>query len=371
MLELVKRYTQLFGPSGAEDQVIAAFVQDMLKCGLSPEVDPLGNVIVPIKPPEPGYPLIMISAHLDEIGVVIRSITSDGFLRVHRVGGVHDRVVPGQRFVFLSDNGTMVDGVAGVKSKHASDAAELNQASNLDEVHIDVLASSQEDVEALGLRVGCLGTFAPTFTSHGDRICSKALDDRSAVAVLVHLAQTLSRKDFHCGVTLLATVQEEFSIRGGVPAALAVQPDIALCLDIALATDTPEMRGAGQINVGGGVVLSGFSKAAGNGIIPNPLLVRFARQTAEQRGIPVMFGVMQGGLTDGSFMQYAGRGIPVLDLGFATRYTHTAVEICSLSDLEALAALCEAMIRDVPAGFDLGRGSNALHLDRQLELSDA
>ena len=84
-----------------------------------------------------------------------------------------------------------------------------------------------------------------------------------------------------------------------------------------------------------------------------------------------MFGVMQGGLTDGSFMQYAGRGIPVLDLGFATRYTHTAVEICSLSDLEALAALCEAMIRDVPAGFDLTRGGNALQPDRQLELSDA
>ena len=360
MLELVERYTQLFGPSGAEDRVIAAFVQDMHDCHLKPEVDPLGNVIVRVKAPDPGYPHIMICAHLDEIGVVIRSITPDGFLQVHRVGGMHDRVVPGQRFVFLSDTGELIGGVGGVKSKHASSAQELSHAGSLDEVYIDVMAGSASDVEALGLRVGCLGTFAPSFTVQGDRICSKALDNRAAIAVLVSLAQTLQKQDFRCGLTLLATVQEEFSIRGGVPAAEAVRPDLALCLDIALATDTPDMRGLGEIRVGGGVVLSGFSRAAANGIIPNPSLMRYARNTAAAQHLPVTFGVMQGGLTDGSFMQYTGRGIPFLDLGFATRYTHTAVEVCSLSDLQDLTKLCEAMVRNVPEHFDLSRGAGAI-----------
>lgn len=367
MLELVQRYSQLFGPSGAEDRVIAAFVEDMCACGLEPRVDPLGNVIVPVRAPEPGYPHVMVSAHLDEIGVVIRAVTDDGFLRVHRVGGVHDRVVPGQRFVFLADSGQLIDGVAGVKAKHASDAQELSQASSVDDVYIDVLTRSAADVEALGLRVGCLGTFAASFTVRNDLICGKALDDRAAVAVLIDLARRLKRGDFRAGLTIVATVQEEFSIRGGVPAAAAVQPDLALCLDIALATDTPEMRGSGQLPLGGGAVLSGFSRAAVNGIIPNPKLVRYARTTAARHDIPVMFGVMQGGLTDGSFMQYAGRGIPFLDLGFATRYTHTPVETCSLRDLDALANLCEAIIREAPQHLDLKRGEQGAPNEQRTE----
>ncbi|AFZ69402.1 M42 family metallopeptidase [Deinococcus peraridilitoris] len=356
MLEIVQHYSQLFGPSGAEDRVITAFVNDMRACGLSPRVDALGNVIVPVREPDPGYPHIMVSAHLDEIGVVIRAVTPDGFLRVHRVGGMHDRVVPGQRFMFLADDGQLIEGIAGVKAKHASDANELTQATSIDDVYIDVLARSASDVAALGLRVGCLGTFTASFTTRGDLVCGKALDDRAAVAVLIQLARSLQDKNFQAGLTIVGTVQEEFSIRGGIPAAAVVQPDLALCLDIALATDTPDMRGAGDLPLGGGAVLGGFSRAAVNGIIPNPKLVKYARATASKHDIPIMFGVMQGGLTDGSFMQYTGEGIPFLDLGFSTRYTHTPVETCSLKDLEALARLCEAMIRDVPQQFDLTRG---------------
>ncbi len=356
MLELVERYSQLFGPSGAEDRVISAFAADMRACGFQPQVDVLGNVIVPVRPPDEGYPHFMVSAHLDEIGVVIRSISDDGFLRVHRVGGMHDRVIPGQHFVFLSDDGTLINGVAGVKAKHASDAQELSQAPNIDDVYIDVLARSAVEVHAMGLRVGCLGTFDAELMTRGDLVCGKALDDRAAVAVLVELGRRLKTGDFRAGLTIVGTVQEEFSIRGGVPAAAAVQPDVALCLDIALATDTPDMQGVGHLPLGGGAVLSGFSRAAVNGIIPNPKLVAYARTVAASHDIPVMFGVMQGGLTDGSFMQYAGRGIPVLDLGFATRYTHTPIETCSLSDLEALVRLCEAMIREAPRHFDLTRG---------------
>ena len=359
MLELVQRYSQLFGPSGAEDRVIAAFVEDMRACGLHPQIDALGNVIVPVRPPDEGYPHFMVSAHLDEIGVVIRAVTDDGFLRVHRVGGMHDRVVPGQRFVFLTDEGQLVGGVAGVKAKHASDAQELSRASGIDEIYLDVLARSAAEVHAMGLRVGCLGTFAADFTSRGDLVCGKALDDRAAVAVLVELGRRMLGRDFRAGLTIVGTVQEEFSIRGGVPAAAAVQPDVALCLDIALATDTPEMQGVGNLPLGGGAVLSGFSRAAVNGVIPNPKLVRYARTTAATHDIPVMFGVMQGGLTDASFMQYTGRGIPFLDLGFATRYTHTPVETCSLGDLAALARLCEAMIRGAPRPLDLRRGAVA------------
>lgn len=356
MLELVRRYTQIFGPSGREDQVITAFLEDMQQLGLEASVDPLGNVTVPLKPPEAHHPHILITAHLDEIGLVIRNITDDGFVQVHRIGGVHDRVVPGLRLVFQNDRNELVEAVAGVKSKHLSNSGDLNGNQSLDDLYFDLLVSSAEQVHQLGLHVGSIGAYSPSFSHHGDLVCSKALDNRAGMALLVQVARQLHAQDFPAGVTLLATVQEEFSVRGGVPAAARIPADFAICLDIALATDTPDLHGQGNIRVGQGAVLSGFSRASMAGIIPNPRLLAYARQVAEEQALPFSYGVMQGGLSDGSFMQYAGAGIPFIDVGFATRYTHTPVEVCSLTDLGVIARLVEAVVRRVPRDFNLSRG---------------
>ena len=353
----VLRYSRLFGPSGAEDDVIRTFVDDLRSLGLESSVDPLGNVSAVLTEAQPGYSHVMITAHLDEVGVVIRKIEADGYLRIHRVGGTNDRVVAGQRFAFLTTKGT-VEGVVGVKAKHVSSAAELSAAVMIDDAYVDIMAADKREAEALGIEVGTLGTFLAEPVIHNDFIRGKALDDRAGIAMLLETARRVLSEPPRAGVTLVATVQEEFSVRGGVPAARRVNPDLAFCLDIAIATDTPDLSYLGDVKLGGGPVITRFTRAVLNGIIPNPKLLRFVGSVAKTENIPVQYAVLQGGLTDGSFMQYEGNGIPTLDLGFATRYTHTPVETCHLRDLEQGVDLLYAVLKRLPEGFEVGRGSS-------------
>lgn len=351
----VARYSQLFGPSGEEDEVIRAFVIDLREVGIEAHTDKLGNVIVNLCKAHDGYPTVMISAHLDEIGFVVRKVEPNGYLRIHRVGGVHDLVIAGQTLLFHTEHG-VVEGAIGVKAKHVSNAEELRSAVTVDEAYVDIFMESDQEVRKLGLEVGTLGTFKGSFSERGSFIRGKAFDDRVGIAVLLELVRRMEKNRPPAGVVLVATVQEEFSVRGGVVAARSVQPDFALCLDIAVATDTPGSSELGDVALGAGPVITRFTRAALNGIIPNPKLRRFVAGTAASLKIPVQHAVLQGGLTDGSFMQYEGEGIPTLDLSFPTRYTHTPIETCHLQDVVQLAELVEGTVRALPKNLDLRRG---------------
>ena len=343
LADLVVRYSDLLGPSGEEDRVAAAFVQDVRALGLGAEVDAFANVAVPLGAMDPAKRTVMVSAHLDEVGFVVRRIERDGFLRLHRVGGTHDRVVAGQRLTFLGDEGP-IPGVVGVKSKHLSTTDELARSVGVDDAYVDVFATSAEEVREMGLSVGTLGVFDAEARVAGDRVSGKALDDRVGIAVLLGLAERLQGAQSPWNVVLLATAQEEFSVRGGVSAARRIDPDVALCVDVAIATDTPDSDGHGDVALGAGPVLTRFTRANLNGVIPNPRLRRFASGVAESAGIALQHGVLQGGLTDASFMQHVGRGIPSLDVSFPCRYTHTPVETASVHDIGRLTDWIEAML---------------------------
>ena len=349
------RYCDLLGPSGQEDLVARAFAEDMRSLGLEPEVDAFANVTVRLGPARGDRPTVAVTAHLDEIGFVVRKVEPNGFLRVHRVGGVHDRVIAGQRLVFLTDEG-LVSGVVGVKAKHLSSQDELSRSVGVDDAYVDVFAGSREEALRRGLRVGTLGVFDARARVESGMLCGKALDDRVGVALLVELARRLRGADLPWNTALLATAQEEFSVRGGVSAARRVDADVILCLDIAIATDTPDSADGGDVALGAGPVLSRFTRASLNGVIPHPKLRRFAESVAAERGIAVQDGVLQGGLTDASFMQHEGRGAAAIDLSFPTRYTHTPVETASLADIARLADWVEAVVRSLDGSPDLRRG---------------
>jgi putative aminopeptidase FrvX len=349
-------FSQLVGPSGAEDAVIRAFRERTKALGYESSVDPLGNVVVGVKEPEPGWPRIMVSAHLDEIGFVVRKIEAEGYLRVHRVGGIHDRVIAGQRLVFLAEDGSLIEGCVGVKGRHVSSDEEAGASVMVDDAYVDVMEASAEAVRARGLDVGSLGTYVGPFVSNGDLIRGKALDNRVGVALLLELSRRARSAEFRSGLTLVATVQEEFSVRGGVTAARAVDPDFAICLDIAIATDTPDSGHLGDMPLGGGAVITRFTHGTSNGIIPNPKLHRYAASVASAHDITFSYGTLQGGLTDASYMQYESRGVPTLDLSFPTRYAHSPVETCHMADVGAVADLTLSMVTDVSEEFSLSRG---------------
>ena len=351
----VIRYSNLWGPSGAEDEVIKAFVGDLERFGLQPHVDRLGNVITKISQAKVGFPTLVVSAHLDEVGFVVRKIDSDGFLRLHRVGGTHDRVIAGQRIRLRTDLGDVI-GAVGVKAKHVSSPDELRTVVSTDEAYVDILAADRNEVERLGVEVGTLAAFEAQAEAIGPFVRGKAMDNRAGIAILVAIARALAGKETDAGITLLATVQEEFNVRGGAPAMRQVNPDLAICIDIAIATDTPDLRALGDVNLGAGPVVTRFTRANLNGIIPNPKLRRLVRDTARLLDIPIQNGVLQGGLTDGSFMQLEGAGIPTLDLSFPTRYTHTPIETCHVADLQAVADLTTSFASSLPRDLDLSRG---------------
>jgi putative aminopeptidase FrvX len=351
----VARYADLVAPSGEEDAAIRTFVEDLDDLGARCEVDTFGNVTAALGRRRDDLPTVMVSAHLDEIGFVVRKIERDGFLRVHRVGGVHDRVVAGQRIVLLGEDG-LVAGVVGVKAKHASGPEELARSVGVDDAYVDVHATGSDEVRAMGIEVGTLGTFDATARRVGTRVSGKALDDRAGVAVLVELAERLRGTEPPANVVLLGTVQEEFAVRGGVSAARRIDPDVALCIDVAIAHDTPDLRDLGETSLGAGPVLTRFTRATLAGLVPHPTLRRFAARVAETHGVPLQHAALQGGLTDASNMQHEGRGIPSLDVSFPTRYTHTPVETIDLVDLTRLAQWIEGMLDTLDELPDLARG---------------
>lgn len=351
----VARFSDLHGPSGEEDAVVGAFLDDLRRYDLAGAVDTFGNVTARLGAYDPNKPTVAVTAHLDEVGFVVRKIEPEGFLRVHRVGGTHDQVVAGQRIVLLGDDGP-VPGVVGVKAKHLNTAEELSRSVGVDDAYIDVSAESASDVRGAGIEVGTLGTFDADARLRGTRMTGKAFDDRAGVAVLVELAERLHDASLPWNVVLLATVQEEFSVRGGVSAARRADPDLILCIDVAIAHDTPDLRDHGDTRLGAGPVVTRFTRAMLNGIVPHPKLRRFAASVAAERGIALQHAVLQGGLTDASNMQHVGRGAPALDVSFPTRYTHTPVETIDLADLAGLTDWIEAIVGNLDRLPELRRG---------------
>ena len=184
------------------------------------------------------------------------------------------------------------------------------------------------------------------------------LDNRGACACLVRLAELLSKNRPECTVALVGTVQEEFNLRGAMMAARTVQPDIAISLDVAIAGDTYDLNGYFDAKLGGGpcVQLYTFhSRGTLNGNLAHEPLFRLVRDTATKYHIPFQRTTGLGMLTDAAYLQLEGKGVAVLDMGFATRYTHTPVETCDPKDIEQLAQLVSHVTTGIDASFQLGK----------------
>lgn len=341
-------------------------------------------------------PRVMVFAHLDQLGFVVRRIEPDGFLRLERLGGIPERALPGTRVLVETEAGELLPGVIGLKSHHATPVEERSVVVPYDQLYVDVGAATAGEVHALGIEPGCPVVYEPRFeTLQGGRLSATSLDDRAGCAALVALARLASGSRFTLDdqpeptgdtaattaasatttnatvahpspvaarpaatLHLVGSVQEEFNLRGAMLAAAALQPDIAIALDVMVAGDTPDLKDRSDLRLGGGPALGTYSfhgRGTLNGTIPHPALARLARDTAAREGIPLQRSAALGCLTDSAYVQLVGTGVPSLDLGFAARYTHSPVETCQLSDLEQLVQLAWGMIQGIGSGFSLDR----------------
>ena len=345
------------GLSGHEDRVRRAIASRLAECGIDSRSDRLGNLIATF---DGGFdaPTVMIFTHMDQLGFIVRKVEDDGMIRVERLGGVPERALVSQAVLLCTDAGD-VPGIIYNKSHHATQPDEKYSVAKAADLRIDTGHGSKAAVEAAGIRIGTPVVYRPdVLPLAGNRIAGTSVDDRAGCAVLLELARALSDRVGGPTVHVVFTTQEEFNLRGAQVAGQALKPDIAVQVDLMLATDTPEMADRGEMVLGGGPGMSLYSfhgRGTLNGVIPHPSAVRLFEQTASAEGLPLQRSAQVGVLTDLSYIQLVGEGVVAIDVGFPMRYSHSSLEMCDLSDLEQLTQLLTAAVSRIGPDFQLLR----------------
>ncbi len=276
---------------------------------------------------------VVLAAHADEIGWMIRHVQSDGFLRLERVGGSDHAAALGRRLRFLGDKGE-VAGIIGNTAIHLRrDNSGDEKAPKIHELWVDVGASSAEEVAELGLRVGHFAVYTdgPAELAH-KRIISRALDNRIGGYIIAQAMKRVAKAKQKPALTLvcLNTVQEEIGGHGAIMTAYSLRPDLCICLDVTHATDTPDIdvKKHGLVRLGGGPALT-------HGTANHPLVVERLMETATRREIPIQHEASSrftGTDTDKIFHQRGG--IPSALVSLPLRCMHSVVETAHLDDIE-------------------------------------
>jgi putative aminopeptidase len=351
---------RLPGLAGHE-QGVAAFMRERMR-PLADEVreDRLGNVIATVRGTDPEAPTVMLFAHMDSLGFIVRKIDDDGFVRIHRLGGIPEKVLPGLRVEIGRADGATIPAVIGMKAHHVTPPEEKTRVTPLAELFLDVGAEGKAEAEAMGVRVGAPVTYAGHAQRLGEhRVSGTAIDNRSGCLVILETLRELHARRPAATVHVVGTVQEEFNLRGAQPVAQDLRPDIAICIDGGAAADTPDLKAMSDLRLGGGPVMNLYSfhgRGTLNGLLPHPALVRHFLATAQAQGLPLQRNAAFGGLTDASYVQLVGAGTAAIDLGVCRRYTHTPIEVTDLRDVDVLVDLLAAAIASIGAGFDFDRG---------------
>jgi len=355
---LLRDFMTVPGLSGHEARIARRIADALARIGIASRTDRLGNLIATLEG-DRRRPSVMLFAHMDQLGLIVRKIETNGLIRVERVGGVPERALASQAVLFCLGEGKDVPGLISNKSHHATTPEEKYQVVPCQKLIVDAGFENAAQVAAAGIKVGTPVVYAPRFIDlAGDRVAGTSIDDRAGCAAILCVAEALKDRKARPTIHLVFSVQEEFNLRGAVTAARSVSPDIAIQFDIILATDTPDMSDRGDVRLGGGPAMGVFSfhgRGTLNGTIPHPSLVTLFERTARRENLTLQHSAHIGALTDSSYVQLEGPGVAAIDLGFPTRYTHSSLEVCDLSDLEGLARLAIAGIQAIGRDFKLER----------------
>ncbi|MBA4096252.1 MAG: peptidase M42 [Rhodospirillum sp.] len=346
------------GLSGHEGPVRRLLAGHLKELGIASHSDRMGNLIATL-PGDKALPSVMLFAHMDQLGLVVRKIEANGLLRVERVGGVPEKALPSQSVRVSAGKGKTIPGIIANKSHHATQPEEKYKVLPYSDLYIDCGYRSAAEIAAAGVVVGAPIVYAPNVLEvANNRIVGTSVDDRAGCAVMLEVARALKGTAKRPTLHLVFSVQEEFNLRGAVTAAHALNPDVAIQLDLILATDTPDMTQRGDVKLGAGPGISLYSfhgRGTLNGTIPHPALVELFEKTAAAEKITLQRSAHIGALTDSSYVQVTGIGVACIDLGFPCRYTHSSLEMCDLADLEGLAHLLTAGISRIDRKFSLDR----------------
>ncbi|MBC7119032.1 MAG: M42 family metallopeptidase [Methanobacteriaceae archaeon] len=329
MFDLMKRLSEANGISGFEDE-IREIIKDELNGQVDNiEEDNLGNLIM-TREGDPKAPSIMLAAHMDEIGLMVRYIDKKGFIRFSKIGGINDQMLLNQPVEVHGKNGPIA-GVIGSKPPHRMKPKERKKVTSYEKMFIDIGATSREDAEKL-VGVGDPVTFKAPFKELPNRLFTgKALDNRIGCLILIEVLKAAETRATIYGV---GTVQEEVGLKGARTSAFKLNPDMALALDVTIAGDHPGMEeedAPAKLGKGPAIILT---DASGKGIITHKKIRDWLLSTAEEENIPVQLEVSEGGTTDATAIHLTRAGIPAGVVSVPTRYIHTPVGIANMDDIK-------------------------------------
>ncbi|MBD5134148.1 MAG: M42 family metallopeptidase [Clostridiales bacterium] len=335
MIETLKTLCALSGVSSHEDQV-----RDYIRKRVEPyaddiRTDALGNLIVFKRGARPTGNKLMLCAHMDEVGLMVKSVTEAGCLKFGCVGGIDRRVLLGKR-VSVGEKG--IPGVIGLKAIHLTTAEERKKVPKLADLYIDIGAKDRDEAMAQ-VELGDICTFVSDAVEFGDRMLkAKAIDDRVGCAVMVKLLE----EELPMDCTFTFTAMEEVGTRGAFGATFSVTPETALVLEGTTSADIPALGPERQVCwPGKGPVLSWMDNSA----IYDRELFELLRALAEDNGLPWQMKHYLSGGTDAKAVQRTKAGVRVAGISAAVRYLHAPSSVCSLNDAEQMLALARLFIR--------------------------
>lgn len=329
---LLKKIINAAGVSGYEKEIAEIMKQELGKACDSVEIDSFGNVIAS---KGTGKRKIMLAAHMDEIGLLIKHITKDGYLNFIKIGGIDDRVLVGQRVVVKSKSGDSL-GVIGLKPPHLLKEEERKNVVKYTEMFIDIGASSKEEAEKR-VNIADQAVFEPNAGVLSGSLCfGKAIDDRVGCFALIKIMERLK---IDAQVFAVATVQEEVGLKGARTSSFKINPDFAIAIDTTSAGDTPMIKeNESSLKLGAGASIT-VIEAAGRGIIVNEKIKDLFVETARSEKIKYQLDVLEGGMTDGAMINMNREGIPTGVLSVPARYAHSPTGVFSMDDLNSVIEL--------------------------------
>ncbi|UCH70896.1 MAG: M42 family metallopeptidase [Candidatus Bathyarchaeota archaeon] len=328
LVDVLETLSNACGVAGREEE-IQVLMKELLKPHMDEiKEDKLGNVIG-VKKGKGNTPKVMLTAHMDEIGLMVKNITKEGFIHFTKIGGIDDRILVAQKVLVHTKKGP-ITGVIGSKPPHILKEEEKKKVIEADKLFIDVGATSREDAQKIGLQIGDPVSFDIKFARVGNEaVVGKAFDDRVGCAALVETLARLGKAD--CTVFAVGTIQEEVGLRGATVAAFQLRPDVGVALDVTVAGDVPgvqEVEAPIKMRKGPSVTVTDY------GLITHPKVLKWFIDAAEESKVPYQLESTSGGTTDAARIALSREGVPSGVLSIPTRYIHSPASLLSLVDLE-------------------------------------
>lgn len=335
MIELLQTLCALPSPSGCEDAVREFVLQVAKPYADEIRTDAIGNVMIWRRGKEALLRPLVLAAHMDEVGVIIKKITDEGMLKFGFIGGVDPRVVIGRRVRFGE-----VRGVIGIKAVHLSSASERKTMPKTKDLYIDIGADSKAAASAL-VSLGDYGVFDTESVRFGDGFLrAKAIDDRLGCAVLLTLLQEQPPVD----TWFCFTVQEETGLRGAASMAYTLDPGFCLIVEGTTAADLPDVKdGKAVCKLRGGAVVPFMD----GGTIYDAGLFDLLRNAAQARGIPWQTKTRVSGGTDAGRIHKSRAGVRVCGIAAPVRYIHSPSSVAAIEDMQAVLELARAFLEEI------------------------